>query len=60
MNGRIARKHYTQWQRPFRDSIMHYTSKAKNCKRWRNRRKAHHMKLVSFFKALKRPSHRIS
>ena len=40
MNARINHKHITQWQKPFRDGIAHYNGKIRNCKRWRNRRKA--------------------
>ena len=58
MNARIIHKHIAQWQKPFHNGIAHYNGKIRNCKRWRNRRKAQRMWTLSIqrrIKAITRP-----
>ena len=54
MNARIMSKQIKQGYRPFHDTIAQYNSKIRNCKRWRNLRKAQRMWALSidrYFKA---------
>ena len=54
MNARIAHKRIAQWQKPYHDSIAHYSSKIRHCQRWRNRRKAQKMWKQSINRYFKR------
>lgn len=47
MNARIIHKHITRWQAPISDRISRYNGRLRNCKRWRNRRKAQKMWTLS-------------